>query len=1216
MTDGRQGMIRQGINMQSRSFKLLQAAMLTGAANIAIVGSAHAQEQVMSFNMPDQSLSVALKDYALKTGKNLVYPPQMVANKRAKAVSGRHTPSQALRLLLKGTSISFREIQPNVLALSFASTAQFRKNATRPAAAPAVVQSASTTAVVQDNPSSDYGNTGVVSGTVVNKSTGAALGGALVSIDGTNLETVTDDRGQYYFPAVPRGQQTVRVEYLGEQVKTAIVSVSAGSRQQANVELGQANQDIVVFGFRSSIQQALNKQKTADNNASIVSSDLLGGFPAETVSEALRRVPGIAFGRNDETGEGSRITVRGFSSEAINVQLNGLDLQGTDFQRTIDLSGFLAENISEIRVQKSLLPSMESNGSGGRVEIETKSGLDYGDFSFNFGIEGESGFDRSFGEEYQVSGTLAKKITDNFGIAGTLVYRKTDRRNYDIAISDSLPIVVPAGFPSAGRVPPPAQFPYDEEFSDRLLTGATYSQRDRDEENLLASLNLAWDIGSHTKLRLDLQRNEREAATDTSRTVSRFFTSSVEMPIPELDGEVRRRTVFTGFAPFIGLKTRDQELVSNSISLRGETLLNRWTIEYKAGYNKTTSKSSNVSIGLTGNTNGDLAGILIPGTLVTNPDDDASMTPRVVDGAVTTTSNGVPIVLLNDVGQDYLFDPANYFISSANRTSTDSPTEAYFAEGSVRYDFDTSFVDYLEAGFKYDRSERNSADERFATASISTLRPDVNYSRIFPLKTSTNDIGTGFLNTASLLDIGQGGISFPAFNIGSIGSLFDGLAGLTEDDPSTAFNEERFRFTDASTLDPINDVAALRPARTIEDRIAGYIEAKLELGDFEAIGGVRWEQTYRSGRALSTPTVFLNEPGTQREPRATFIEFDLVNFVDVSGTQATWTPSILVNYRPIDNLVARFGYFRSTVNPDFRLIRRSNVISIDLRPDPPFSDNPSVIISEANPGLKPSTTDNFDFDIAYYFDDSPGLLRASFFYKKVSNNFTNVLFQGTPNDGIRERVLDELAPLVAARPDLFEFQPNTIFRLNRPENGEGGKIYGFELEAIRRLDFLPGFLSDFGVLGNLTYTKGDFPTLVQSFDADGNVGQTSLDRPLADQSAWVYNISLDYAHEGFEARLIYTRQTETVTAYRISDLNSIIPAFSTLDLRMSYTFDKLGGNWTVFLEGDDLLRSKGEADIRTATGSTPGRSDASFFFPDSLQFNGGRTVTMGLRAKF
>ncbi len=1203
--------------MQSRSFKLLQAAMLTGAANIAIVGSAHAQEQAISFNMPDQALSSALKSYALKTGKNLVYPPEIVANKRANAVSGRLTPIQALRLLLRDTAISFREIEPNVLALRIANTSRLLRNraapsATAASAAAAVVQNTSAGTAIQDDRSPEGRSTGIVSGTVVNTNTGSALRGALVRIDGTNLEAVTDDRGQYYFPAVPRGRQVVRVEYLGEEVKTVTVSVSPGSRQQANVQVGEANQDIVVFGYRSSIQQALNKQKNADNNATIVSSDLLGGFPAETVSEALRRVPGVAFGRDNATGEGSRITVRGFSSEAINVQLNGLELQGTNFERTVDLSGFLADNISEIRIQKSLLPSHESNGSGGLVEIETKSGLDYGDFALNLSAEGESGFDRAFGEEYQIGGTIAKKITNNFGVAATLQYRKTDRTNYDIGILSSTPQVLPAGFTSGALVPPPAQFPFDPEFESRLLTGANYFQRDRDEENLLASVNLAWDIGSHTKLRLDLQRNQRDVVTENSRTAISYRTRGVDMPIPELGGEVRRRTTLSGLAPVTALNVVDQQIRSSSISLRGDTVLDRWTFNYKAGYSKAKAQSNNVNLTLIANVLNNLTGIIDPATAVINPDDDAAMTPRIVDGGYVIASNGIPIPSLTEQGFAIVNDPSQYNLTNASRTITDSPTEAYFLEGSARYEFGGGFLNYLEAGGKYDRSKRRSADDRFATATRGFLKPSVNYSRIFGRNTTADDIAPGLLDFPTLADIGSDGFVFPAIKPRSIDTIFDALAGLTADDPATAFNEERYRFTDATTLDPIADVGGLLPATTKEKRLAAYLEAKVVFGDFDAIGGVRFESVDRNGTVLSAPSVRLNQPGVQREPRATFVSAGLVNFVDVSGTTSTWTPSILVNYRPMDNLVARFGYFRSTVNPDFRLIRSTNRISIDLRPN--FA---SVNIREANPDLKPSTTDNFDLDVAYYFQDTPGLIRAGLFYKKISNNFTNVFFQLAPNETVRQRVLDTFGQLAIDRPDLVDFAPDTAFTLNRPENGEGGKIYGFELELIRQLDFLPGFLKDFGVLGNLTYTKGDFPTLVTAFTPPPRqVTQLSLDRPLADQAAWVYNASINYAKGGFDGRLIYTRQSQTVTSYTARDINSILPAFSTLDLRLSYTFDKFGSNWTVFVEGDDLLRGSKEADIRNASGPTPGRSDADFFFPNTYQFNGGRSVTMGVRARF
>lgn len=1200
--------------MPSRSLKLLQAAMLTGAANIAIVGSAHAQEQVISFNMPDQALSSALKSYALKTGKNLVYPPEMVANKRANAVSGRLTPTQALRLLLRGTSISFREIQPNVLALRLSAARQMLRNRAAASAAaasakPAVVQNTSAGTAVQDVRSPEGGGTGIVSGTVVNTSTGSALRGALVRIDGTNLEAVTDDRGQYYFPAVPRGRQVVRVEYLGEQVKTVTVSVSPGSRQQANVQVGEANQDIVVFGYRSSIQQALNKQKNADNNATIVSSDLLGGFPAETVSEALRRVPGVAFGRDDETGEGSRITVRGFSSEAINVQLNGLEVQGTGFERTVDLSGFLTDNISEITIHKSLLPSHEATGSGGLVEIETKSGLDYGDFSANFSIEGETNFDRAFGEEYQINGTIAKKLTDNFGIAASLQYRRADRLNYTSLVVSRIPPVFPVGSTSLFNVPASTEFPFDPELdSQRLITSSRYTRSDSRQEAIVGSVNLAWDIASHTRLRLDLQRNQNDSRRSNSTSTIGFGTFFTSMPIPELGNEVRRRATLSSFRPSIIVGEIDERITSDSISFRGDTDVGRWEFEYKAGYARSKRRGDNTNL-ISQAVQTNILDVIDPETVVINPDDNAAMTPRVVNGAFVEAGNGLILPSLTQAGLDFINDPSNYDLFSATTNPIDNPTETYSGEFQARYNTPLDFLSYVELGGKYQRSKRNTNGSVTNARNVTSQR----YLRIFGRPLSLSAFDGGVFDQDGFEKLGVGGFSIPFLRAANGLSIFNQLDNFVADDPSTPdFNEERLVFTDFTQIDPIEGGAGfLVPTKTIEEKFAGYLETKFTVGRFDLIAGVRYERERRSGVTLSSQSFRLNEPGFRTEPRETFVEQGLVSFESTSGTVDTWTPSLLLTYRPIENVTARLGYFRSTVNPDFRLLNRGTTFSVDLRPG--FG---RVTILEANPNLKPSTTDNYDFDIAYYFDDSPGLVRLGLFYKKISNNFTNVSFTPVDNTDVLQRFRDRYEPLAATRPDLLALPDDAELLVNRPENGEGGTIWGIEGELIRRFTFLPGFLSDFGVLANVTYTNGDFPTLVSARDDDGNTIQLSLDRPLRDQARWVYNLSLDYERDGFQGRVIYTSQSATVETFDEFNINSVVPGYDTLDARFSYSFEKAGGLWTIFLEGDDLLRSSKKPDIRQTTSSRFGDGNTPFDFPNTFQFNGGRTITMGLRAKF
>lgn len=1153
---------------------------ISTAVSAQDTAAAQAAVTIQEYDIPGQSLATALDLFVQTSSADLLYSAALVEDKRSNPVKGRYTATEALRRLIAGSGLVATRVSDNVYSL--------REQDTNPQADAAA---------------------GPVSGMIRSAATGSPLPGAEVTVIGTGETAITDDRGFFYFPRVSAAATELQVRYLGQEISIFTIPSDSFQRARMNIAFGERTKDIVVVGYLSSIQKSLNQQLRAVNNSTVVSADLLGSFPAENVPEALRRVPGVAFGRDNATGEGNRITVRGFSSEAINVQLNGLELQGTGFERTIDLSGFLTDNISEITIQKSLLPSMESTGSGGLVEIETKSGLDYEGITAQLGVEGETSVDGGFGDEYQINGLFSARLTGNFGFVANVQYRKTDRRNFDADVADVVPPVLPAGFTSLSFVPASQQFPFDPEFNSRLPTGVSYLRRDREEENLTASLNFDWDVSNTTNLRLDLQRIQRQSYAETARTSATFLTASTDMPVPELGGEVRRRTYLTSLRPNLSFNVTDLEARQDTISLRGTTTLDRWVLNFKAGYQSALSRSNNANISALGNAATNLTDLIDPSTVVINPDDDAAMTPRVVGGGVIFQPNGLPVLSLTDVGLDYLNSSANYSLTTASRTLTDSPTDAYTLEGSVRYLPAPGWFDYIEFGAKWDRSERGANDDVFATTSTGALLSVESFLRIFGRDTGLDAFGEGLVDNQGLDQIGATGFRAPFIVGNAVDAIFSGLPAFLADDPNTAFNEERFRFTDRRNLDPILDSGGLNPTKTIEDRTAAYFETKFDIGKFELVGGGRYERIFRSGTTLGAPSV---RPATgPSEPRETFVQAGLVDFTDLSGTQEIFTPSFIANYRPLNNLVARLAYFRSTVNPDFRLLRRPRLVSIDLRP----AFNRALIL-EANPDLRPTKTDNFDFDLAYYFTDSPGLVRAGFFYKKVKNNFTNVFFLNGSDDSVRQDILDYFGDLATTRPDLVAFDDGTEFLRNRPENGKGGEIYGVELEAVRQLTFLPGRLSNFTALGNLTWTQGSFPTLVSGRDDDGNIAQFELNRFLADQPEWVYNLSMSYAEGGFDGRLIYTYQSATASSFQANGLDTVLPSFDTLDLRMSYTFDVGATNLTVYFQGDDLLNSGTDIDLRRAVSSQFGGGNASFYFPDGYQFNGGRTVTAGIRAKF
>lgn len=1157
----------------------VKTALLMGATVIAITGASPAVAQDREFDVRVQSATTAIPEFARQAGVQIVSPGSVLRGINTRSVKGQVDIRVALEQLLLGTGLRILSFQNGVITLE--ATQQL------------------STSSPSDEPGEQLGAAdSILTGTVTDVITGNPLNGAIVRIEGTKRVTNTDNLGEYRFLGLPARSYNVVVEYLGAPTASRAVLVGESVQVTLAIPIALSSDDIIVIGTRSAQQRALNQQRAASNNSTVVSADALGSFPAETISEALRRVPGVGFGRNDETGEGSRITVRGFSSEAINVQLNGVEQQGTSFGRTVDLSGFLTENLSEVTIHKSLLPSHEATGSGGLVEIETKSALDYGDFSLNLNVEGELSPERDYGDEYQFNGTISKKLTPDFGVVATLQYRRTSRTNVDVNVTDIIPPILPAGVIFFSRIPASTEFPFDPELPQQLIVGNSFTQRDREDKTYSGSLGFAWDVADHTRLRLDLQRNVNDSTGVTNNTSFGASTPAINMPIDELGGEVRRRETISNFRPNYSINALDNKLTTDTISFRGDTKVGRWEFDYRLGYTFAKEQGNNSLLNLQGRLITDIVGAIDPATIVTALDTNGNS--RVIDGLYTTGANGIPIPSLSAAGAAAIIDPSQFNILIASRNLIDNTTESFNAEFQTRYKPAADFIDYIEIGGLYRPTKRNTVDDS-TNPRASNIE---SYIRRFGQEISIGDIDGALLGSRTLDIIGLPGFRVASVNPDVLPAAFDAIR---------AAGEASFIVRDNRGLDPIANTSAFQPTVTKEDKLAAYLETQWRVGKFDLIAGVRYEREKRANTTITSPSVQFANGAAGSEPRQTFLDAGLITFDETSGTVDTWTPSFLLNYRPTDNIVARLGYFRSTVNPDLRLLNRTQRVRGDLRPN---IASPRVTVSLPNPDLKPTVTDNIDLDVAYYFPDSIGVIRAGFFYKNVKNNFTNVLFQNGDGSDVQALYEEFLSPFADSRPDFFDYPAGTEFVLNLPVNGDGGTIYGAEFELIRRLDFLPGFLSDFGVLANATYTTADFPTLVSARNDAGELIQLSLDRPLRDQPKWVYNLSLDYSKNGFDALVIYTSQSATANAFDEFNINTIVPGYDTLDARLSYTFKRGAGQFTIYVEGDNLLQGGKDPEVRSTTSSDFGDGTASFSFPQRYQFNGGRTITAGLRARF
>src|ERR1043165_6654095 len=80
-------------------------------------------------------------------------------------------------------------------------------------------------------------NTGALEGRVFDEARGEYLQNARVTVEGTQLETFTDDGGYYVLGNVPAGASKLRVFFTGLPAVTVPVTVTAGQATTKDVSL-------------------------------------------------------------------------------------------------------------------------------------------------------------------------------------------------------------------------------------------------------------------------------------------------------------------------------------------------------------------------------------------------------------------------------------------------------------------------------------------------------------------------------------------------------------------------------------------------------------------------------------------------------------------------------------------------------------------------------------------------------------------------------------------------------------------------------------------------------------------------------------------------------------------------------------------------------------------------------------------------------------------
>ena len=150
-----------------------------------------------------------------------------------------------------------------------------------------------------------------------------------------------------------------------------------------------AEEEIVVTGFRASIQAAIDVKREETGMVDAIMAEDIADFPDSNLSESIQRIPGVAIAR--DAGEGRQISVRGLGPQFTRVRINGMETLtttgatdaagGNNRDRAFDFNIFASELFNSITVRKSASAEIEEGSLGATVDLRTALPFDYDGFT-------------------------------------------------------------------------------------------------------------------------------------------------------------------------------------------------------------------------------------------------------------------------------------------------------------------------------------------------------------------------------------------------------------------------------------------------------------------------------------------------------------------------------------------------------------------------------------------------------------------------------------------------------------------------------------------------------------------------------------------------------------------------------------------------------------------------------------------------------------------
>ncbi|MFM5885060.1 MAG: TonB-dependent receptor plug domain-containing protein [Novosphingobium sp.] len=164
----------------------------------------------------------------------------------------------------------------------------------------------------------------------------------------------------------------------------------------ATPETDDAGNEIIVTGYRASLQNAQNVKRRADTVVDVITAEDIGALPDRSVAEALQRVPGVNIGRFEKTTDPDRFSVEGTGViirglPFVRSELNGRDIFSATGGRELSFNDVSPELLGRVEVFKNVTADMIEGSIAGTVNLVTRKPLDTNGLKVAGTVEGNYG---------------------------------------------------------------------------------------------------------------------------------------------------------------------------------------------------------------------------------------------------------------------------------------------------------------------------------------------------------------------------------------------------------------------------------------------------------------------------------------------------------------------------------------------------------------------------------------------------------------------------------------------------------------------------------------------------------------------------------------------------------------------------------------------------------------------------------------------------------